>query len=105
MEHGGVGEERGTRIDFDRQGAILDCDRIERVLSLIAIARHNDRNGLAHIADAIAGERPIIDGRLHTDNEWLGHRFDFRAGEHGRDTGACKRLARVDREDLSMRMR
>ena len=83
MQHGGAGLQGGQRLHDDGQSFILHRDQIQRVFGDVAVGRHGDRDGLAHIADAVGRDRPALDRRLDAHHEAAGQGLDVRPGEHG----------------------
>ena len=95
----------GNGIDHRLQRLVRDLDRVERILGEIAVLCHRDRDGLADIAHALDGHRPVLGGDLQAGDHRRGQLGEVAPGDdrhHARQRGGSSDL---DREDVGMGVR
>jgi hypothetical protein len=61
--------ERSEGVDDGRQRLVVDLDELQSIFREVPIARQHNRDRLADITDALDGDRPAFDRRLHADDE------------------------------------
>src|SRR5262249_26542288 len=61
--------ERGEGIDDGRQRLVVDLNELQAIFGKVPVARQHNRDRLADITDALDGDRPAFDRRLHADDE------------------------------------
>ena len=92
------------RINDRRQTAIFDAHKIGRVLGQVSIFGKDQRHRLADISHAVDGERPLMHRRLECNQERIGKLLDLFACDHSPHAVPLQRLARIDADDVGMRM-
>ena len=106
----GLGGLRGR--GHRRQRLVVDLDEVGRVLGLGAGLGDDERDRVAHVPHAVAGETPMGAGEHRRAVRALalerhGHRaeaVDVGAGEDGEDAGRAPRRRRVDRAEPRVRV-
>ena len=107
-----AGLHRVARVAHRRQRLVVDLDGRSRVFRSITALCHDHRDGLADVADLVAGERNLRawrpDRRVrhqHRDHAGGDARRHVVGGQHGVHAGHAARGLRVDLADARMRVR
>ena len=107
----GAGLHRVAGVAHRRQRLVVDRDRGRRVLGEMAAVRHHHGDGLADVADLVAGERDLrarrLDRRIghqHRDLAGGDARRHVVGGEHRVDAGHGASRRAVDAADAGVAM-
>ena len=102
--------QRLLDVDDDGQRLVLDLDVGGGVDDDVLVVADDERDGVADVADAVAGDRPALRGLDLDAGRRPGHRqrreqvAHVVAGVDGLDAGARERGRRVDRDDVRVRL-
>jgi hypothetical protein len=82
-----VGVERLLGIRNGGKRLILDPDQVQGVLGQVAVARHHDRQGLAHKAGFVDCHTIVLDRYLYPNGKRTGQGLRIGAGDHTHHPG------------------
>jgi hypothetical protein len=105
MQYGSI--RRGCRdgINHARKDAVLDLDRIERILGAISIGSENESNRLADEAHPVRCQTPVFERGREPEHEGIGQRQDLLARDGRNHARRAQCGARIDGKNIRMRMR
>ncbi len=96
---------RGARIDDRFERRVIDRHQLGGILGDVTALGDDQRDRLADIAHALYRQRPLLHRRFHRGEKRLRQFANIFAGDDGPDAVVRKRRARVDRNDVGVRVR
>jgi len=101
MQFGNMGRQSGLGAGDSLQQFVLDGDQIQRRMRDIQRIRGHGRDGIAHIAHAVAAQR----GPVHAAQSVVGLARNVGVGDHRVHAGKRACRSGIDAQDAGMRVR